>query len=122
LNLRAAAAYGYSNEREEIPVFALDGRNGKKAPKKAVEWWKKLLSWMQEALRLCLFLCSLLRRHTSATRAEASDGSVIGCLLRAITQALPANRSPRDLLGTELLYDEHGAATTGAAPGTIRQL
>jgi hypothetical protein len=37
--LRAeAAAYGYSNEGEEIGVFVSDSRKRKKAAKKAVDW------------------------------------------------------------------------------------
>jgi hypothetical protein len=36
--------------------------------------------------------------------------------LRAVDETLPLRRSQKDLLGTELLYNDHGATTTGTPP------
>jgi hypothetical protein len=54
--------------------------------------------------------------HTDMVRAGASGSFGDGCPLGSVSEALPINRSPSDLLRGKLLDQDHRASATRAEP------
>ena len=61
----------------------------------------------------CVFPSRVRLRHTSATRAGASACFGDDGQLRRVSEALPAERSPQHLLGSEPFDEYHRPAATG---------
>ena len=78
-------------------------------------WGRTVESFAGKDIRssLCVFAG---QKHTSSTRAGASGCIDDGWRLRGVSQALPPNRSPEDLLRGESFDQDHHAAAARTEP------
>ena len=87
----------------------------KRASTAADGWGRMVESFMRKHIRsgLCGYAG---QKHTSSTRAGACACFDDGWRLRTVNQALPPNRSPKDLLRGESFDQDHRAAAARAEP------